>query len=60
MRKLAVRPGFWYISGRRKRRPQTGYFFPVSALAAPILGTLGGVVIKTLFDGKRCRRRRYV
>ena len=34
------------IGGRRKRRWQKGVFLPVGAIAAPILGTLGGVVIK--------------
>ena len=37
---------------------QIGGLFPVGALAAPILGTLGGAVIKKLFGGKRRRRRR--
>ena len=37
---------------------QIGGLFPVGALAAPILGTLGGTVIKKLFGGKRrCRHR---
>ena len=31
---------------RRKRRRQKGGFFSTGALAAPILGTLGGLVIK--------------
>ena len=38
---------------------QIGGLFPVGALAAPILGTLGGAVIKKLFGGKRRRRRRW-
>ena len=46
MNKQAVRHSVWYIGGRRKRRRQTGEFFPVGALAVLILGTLGGVVIK--------------
>ena len=37
---------------------QIGGLFSVGALAAPILGTLGGAVIKKLFGGKRRRRRR--
>ena len=60
MRKQAVKRGVWYISGRRKRRTQTGEFFSVGALAAPVLGTLGGVVIKKLFGDKIRRRRGYV
>ena len=57
-RRQSVRRGVWYMGSRRKRRKQTGGLFPVGALAAPILGTLGGVVIKKLFGGKRRRRRR--
>ena len=35
--------------------------FPIRALAVPILRTLGGVVVKKLFGGKkRPRRVRYV
>ena len=43
------------MGSRRKRRTQTEGLFRVGALAAPILGTLGGVVIKKLFGGKRRR-----
>ena len=46
MKKQAVRRSVWYIGARRKRRIQTGGCFPVGGLAAPVLGTLGGVVIK--------------
>ena len=54
----SVRRSVWYMGGKRKRCKQTGELFPVGALAASILGTLGGVVIKKLFGGKRRRRRR--
>ena len=57
-RHQSVRRGAWYMGGRRKGRTQTGGLLTVGALAAPILGTLGGVVIKKLFGGKRRRRRR--
>lgn len=60
MRKQAVKRGVWYISGRRKRRRQTGGFFFVGALAAPVLGTLRGVVIKKIFGDKIRRRRGHV
>ena len=46
MKKQAVRRGVWYIGARRKRRIQAGVCFPVGGLAAPVLGALGGVVIK--------------
>ena len=42
--------------GIRKRHTQTGGIFPVGAVAVPILGVLGGVVIKKLFGGKRRHR----
>ena len=57
MTKQAVRRGVWYIGGRRKDVDKRG-FFPVSALAAPILDTLGGAVIKKLFAGRRRRCKR--
>ena len=46
------------MGGKRKRHKQTGGLFSVGALAESILGTLGGVVIKKIFGGKRQRRRR--
>ena len=49
MNKQAVRHSVWYTGGRGKRLRQTGEFFPVGALAVPILGTLGGVVIKIIW-----------
>ena len=49
------------MGGRRKIRRQTGRVFPIGALAALILGTLGSVVIKKLFGSKRLWRwRQYV
>lgn len=48
------------MGGRRKKRRQTGGFFPVGALPAPILGTLGGAFIKKLFGGRKQKRKRYV
>ena len=45
----------WYIGGRQNRRRQKGGFLPVGGLATPILGSLGGVVIKEIFGGKRYR-----
>ena len=60
MKKQAVRRGVWYIGARRKRRIQAGVCFPVGGLAAPVLGALGGVVIKKQFGGTKRRSRRYV
>ena len=37
-----MKRGIWYIGGRRKK--QKGGAFPLAALAAPILGNLGGIV----------------
>ena len=47
------------MDGKRKRR-QRGEMFPIGALAAPILGTLGGAIIKKLFGGRRRKRVQYV
>ena len=59
MRRLqSIRGGVWYMGGRKKRRRPKGRIFPSEALASPILGTLGGVVVKKLFRGQRLRRRR--
>ena len=56
----SVRGSVWYIGGKRKCR-QRGGMFPIWALAEPILGTLGGVVVKKLFGSrKRWRRVQYV
>ena len=52
--------GVWYIGGRRNRSKQRVGFLPIGALAAPILGLLGGVVIKKISGGKRHRGRRSV
>ena len=60
MKKQSVRQGFWNIGGRRNRHRQRGGFLPIIALATPILGSLSGVVIKTILGGKRPRCRRYV
>ena len=60
MKKQSVRRGVWYIGGRQNRRRQRGGFLPIGPLAAPILGSLDGVVIKKIFGGKRRRRRRYI
>ena len=60
MKKQSVRRVVWYIGGRQNRRRQRGRFLPIGALAAPILGSLSGVVIKKIFGGKRRRRRRYI
>ena len=57
-RRQSIRLGIWYMGGKRKRHKQTGGLFSVGALAESILGTLGGVVIKKIFGGKRQRRRR--
>ena len=60
-RRQSVRGGVWCMGGRRKIRRQTGRVFPIGALAALILGTLGSVVIKKLFGSKRLWRwRQYV
>ena len=60
MKKQSVRRGVWYIGGRRNRSKQRFGFLPIGALAAPILGLLGGVVIKKLSGGKRHGSRRSV
>ena len=39
--------------GGKKKRRQRGKMFPLGAVAAPILGTLDGVVVKKLFGGRR-------
>ena len=57
MKKQSVRCGIWYTVGKRKRHRQKGSAFPIAALAAPILGSIGSIAIKTLFGGKRKRRR---
>ena len=57
MKKQSVRRSIWYIGGKRKRCRQKGGAFPIAALAAPILGSIGSIAIKTLFGGKRKRRR---
>lgn len=51
MKKQSVRQGVWYIGGRQNRHIQRGGFLPIGALAAPILGSLVGVVI-TKYLGK--------
>ena len=57
MKKQSVRRGIWYIGSKRKRRRQKGGAFPIVALAAPILSSIGSITIKKLFGGKRKRRR---
>ena len=57
MKNQSVRRGIWYIGSARKRHRQKGGAFPIAALAAPILGSIGSIAIKTLFGGKRKRRR---
>ena len=42
MKKQSVKRGIWYIS--KKRKKQKGGTFPLAAVAAPILGNLGGIV----------------
>ena len=46
MKKQSVRCSIWYIGGKRKRRRQKGDAFPIAALATPILGSVGSIVIK--------------
>ena len=60
MKKQSVRRVVWYIGGRRNTPRQKGEVLPIGALAASMLGLLGGVVIKKIFGGKTHRRRRYV
>ena len=60
MKKQSVRRGVWYIGGRQNRRRQKSGFLPIGALATPILGSLGGVVITKIFGVKRHRSRKYV
>ena len=53
--------GVWRI-GRRRLRRQTGGFFPIGALAGPIIGGTGfnltGPLFKKIVGGKRSLRRR--
>ena len=59
MRKQSVKRGVWRI-GRRQR--ETGGFFPIGALAGPIIGgidsNLAGPLLKKIVGGKGRRRRR--
>ena len=57
MEKQSVRRGICYIGSTRKRHRQKGSAFPIAALAAPILGSIGSIAIKKLFGGKRKRIR---
>ena len=50
MKKQSVERGIWYIGGRRKRK--RGGAFPLAALAAPVLGNLGAIVLKTYLEVK--------
>ena len=50
MKKQLVKRRFWYLGGRRKR--QRGRAFPLAVLVAPILGNLGGIILKKIFRGK--------
>ena len=45
MKKQSVRRSIWYIGGKRKRHRQKGGAFPIAALAAPILGSIGSIAI---------------
>ena len=56
MRKYSIQRGIWYIGGRRKKQRADVYL--LAALAAPILGGLGGIVLKNIFGAKIRRRRR--
>ena len=58
MKKQSVRCDIWYIVSKRKRHRQKGNAFPIAALAAPILGSIGSIAIKKIFGSKRKRRRR--
>ena len=51
-KRQSVRDSVWYMGGRRKRRRQTGARFPIEALAAPLLKSSGGVVIKRCLEAK--------
>ena len=43
----------------KEKDRQKGGAFPIAALAAPILGSIGSIAIKKLFGGKRKRRKKY-
>ena len=46
------------MGGRKRwRKKQTGEFFPLAAVAGPLLGAVGGEVMKKLFGGRRKRKR---
>lgn len=53
MKKQSIKRGVWYIGGRRNRQRQRGVFLPIAALAAPILGSLSGVVIKKIIQRQK-------
>ena len=48
-----MRDTTWYMGVKRKKRRQRVRMFPIGALAATILGTLGGVALKKLFGDRR-------
>ena len=52
MRKLSVNQGVWYIGGRKKKR-QSGGFFPFAVLAAPILGNFAAPILKGIIGEGR-------
>ena len=57
-RSQSVRGGVWYMGGRKiRRQKQTGGFFPLAAVAGPLLGAVGGEVMKKIFVGRRRRKR---
>ena len=46
-RPQSVRVSVWYMGGRKRwRKKQTGEFFPLAAVAGPLLGAVGGDVMK--------------
>ena len=56
-RPQSVRGSVWYAGGRKKKRQkQTGGFFPLAAVAGPLLGDLGGVVMRKIFGARRKRK----
>ena len=55
-----MRDSRWYMGVKRKKRRQRVRMFPIGALAATILGTLGGVALKKLFGDRRRRRRQSI
>ena len=61
-RPQSIRGSVWNMGGRKRRRQKPiGGLLPLAAVTKPLLGTVGGEVMKKIFGGRRrCKRVRYV